>query len=277
MKIRTTEKQHIFAQRLYETIPIHNLQGLTLDADYNFTAGIEAVEFEVNEMVDVTDIFTKDEWLAKFCLCSQLSVPLYVLTHRSESSHIRVYHVSSPKGNNVQVILHKTLETEDFGDWWRELKGTEQSKPLYNASSRVSYFDRLLEEQDLSWGGNIDGFILSSDVRTQAIIETRFTSKIPLEDYDPADFYLPHYSRAGDYKTWEPVVLLASKLGVPLLLFTFERESDEERIGFSVVDSMSKQELKYQGAPPNKNICAGIGNISRQIMKNLLRNPPRKL
>lgn len=179
------------------------------------------------------------------------------------------------ENESIDPRADRKKKSVNFADWWRKLKGTEQSKPLYKASPRLSYFDRLLAEHGLSWGGNIDGFILNSNMRTQVIIETRYTKKIPLEDYDPAVFFSPHYTRAGDYKTWEPVVLLASMLEAPLFLFTFERKSDRERIGFAIVDSISTQELKYQDIPPNKNITEGIENIRHQIMKNLSRKRAR--
>lgn len=276
LKIRSTEEPHAFTKKLHETIPIYSLQGLTLDSNYNFTAGIEAAEFEAGETVDVAGMFHRDVWTAKICLCSQLSVPLYAVTYKSGSSLVSAYEIRLRQDRNIQVMPHETLETRNFADWWHKLKGTEQSKPLYEASPRLSYFDRLLAEHGLSWGGNIDGFILSSNMRAQAIIETRYTKKNPLEGYDPAVFFPPHYTRAGDYKTWEPVVLLASMLEIPLFLFTFERESDKERMGFAVIDSISKQELKYQDIPPNKNITEGIENIRHQIMKNLSRKPPSK-
>jgi len=135
----------------------------------------------------------------------------------------------------------------------------------------------LLDKHGLSWGGNVDGFILSSDMKTQAIIETRNTKKIPLEEYDPAVFFPPHFTRAGDYKTWEPVVILASKLRIPLFLFTFERGSHEERMGFAIIDSISERKLEYQDFPPNEKIIEGITNIRNQIMGNMSRKPPSKL
>lgn len=279
MKIRTTEKPHRFSEELWKLIPIYDLQGLTLDSNYNFTAGVEAVEFEADETIDVKNIFRKDDWIAKSCLCNELSVPLYVVTYKSGENLISIYEVSLCREQHsldIEITPYKTLKPKNFADWWGELKGTEQSKPLYEASSRISYFDRLLDEHGLAWGGNIDGFILSSDMKPLVIIETRYTQKIGLEDYDPAVFYPPHYTRAGDYKTWEPMVLLAFELSIPLFLFTFERESDEERMGFAIIDSISEKELRYQNVPPNKNIIEGVEKIRHQIMINSSRKPPNK-
>jgi hypothetical protein len=256
------------------------LQGLTLDSEYNFTAGVEAVEFGADEAINLKNIFQKDEWIAKWCLCNQLAVPMYVVTYKSGENFISIYEISLCRKHDsldIEIAPYKKLEPKNFADWWSELKGTKQTKPLYEAGPRISLFDRLLEKQGLAWGGNIDGFILGSHMKPLVIIETRYTQKIPLEDYDPAVFYPPHYTRAGDYKTWEPMVLLASKLSTPLFLFTFERESDEERIGFAVINSISERELEYQGGPPNKNIVQGIENIKHQIMRNLQRKPPTRL
>ena len=277
MKIRSTEKPHFFTEKLYKSIPIYDLQGLTLDSNYNFTGGIEAVEFNAEETINIKSIFRKEEWIAKLCLCNQLSVPLYVVTYKSWNTFISIYELHLYKkrdGYDVQIFFHKKLELNKFADWWSELKGTEQSKPLYEAARRISYFDQLLAKRRLAWGGNIDGFLLNSDMRTQAIIETRYTTKNPLEVYDPAIFYPPHYTRAGDYKTWEPLVLLASELNIPLFLFTFERKSDEDRLGFAIIDYISKEELKYHKDPPHKNIIKGIENINKEIKKNISKQPP---
>jgi len=280
LKIRSTEKPHIFTEKLHKHINIFDLQGLTLDAGYNFTAGVEAVEFEAHEAINVESVFSKEEWIAKLNLCNQLSVPLYVVTYKQNDNFISIHEVSLCQMHgalNIKITLHKNLEPKNFANWWSQLKGTKQTKPLYEARSRTSFFDRLLEEHGLAWGGNIDGFLLNSRMKVQAIIEMRYTEKIPLKDYDPAVFFAPHYTRAGDYKTWEPVVLLASKLRTPLYLLTLERESGEERIGFAIIDSISKEELKYQDTPPNKNIINGLKNIEEHILKNLSRKPPKIL
>lgn len=270
LKVRSTEIAHAFTAKLFGYIPIFSLQGLTLDSNYNFSAGIEATEFERFEKEDPLKMFPSTEWIGKLCLCQQLSVPLFSITYSAETNFISVYSVTS----GPTATLDSVKNSITFAQWWAKLKGTQQTKPLYEASSRLSVFDEILAKHGLAWGGNIDGFLINTKQEIIAIIESRYSTKAPLEKYDPAIFYPPHYTRAGDYNTWKPVVLLASKLRVPLYLFTFERESLADRIGFSVVSSMSKAELLYQTAPPYQNIVIGLPNIKAEIRKYLSSKPP---
>jgi hypothetical protein len=271
VKIRSTEKPHSFTNELYGAVPIFGLQGLTLDSNNNFTAGIEAVEFEPNEKIDPKNLFSIIEWKAKWSLCNSVSVPLHVMTHETGSKFIEVFEVSFKK-NLIQIQHWNKFTFNQFTNWWASIKGTIQTKPLYEASSRISFFDNLLAKHNLAWGGNIDGFLLDDpEMRPQAIFETRYTTKARLENYDPAVYF--RY-RGGDYKTWEPLILLGMKLKIPLFLLTFERKSMMDRLGFAVVDSISQQELFYRIGQPFNNIVQGVENIKQQIKEKLSESPP---
>lgn len=270
MKIRSTEKPHSFTNELYKAIPIYELQGLTLDSNNNFTAGIEAVEYDLDEEVKVKSLFSLEEWKAKWSLCNHLSISLYVVTHRTGDDFINVFEISFGK-NVFRLHLYSRFPLGECANWWASIKGTVQSKPLYEARRRVSFFDNLLEKYGLAWGGNIDGFLLDSEMKPQAILETRYTTKNPLEKYDPADYFT---YRGGDYKTWEPLILLAMKLEIPLLLLTFERKSAIDRLGLSVIDSISTEKLFYRNNRPWENIIRGVENIGRQIRQRLSEDHP---
>jgi hypothetical protein len=274
LKIRSTEKPHSFSEKLFKAVRIYDLQGLTLDSNNNFTAGIEAVEFEADEIIDITNLFSIDSWKAKWALCYHLSLPFYVIAYKYQNDFLDIYEISVDL-DVINIEYTKRLKTTKFPNWWAELKGTKQSKKLYEARGRISFYDYILKQYGLAWGGNIDGFTLNSNMSPQAIIETRYTTKTPLEDYDPAIFFSPHYTRKGDYMTWKPLILLASKLKIPLFLITFERNSTIERIGFSVIDSITNEDLNYQNNnPPNKNIIIGIENIKKQIKAMISKKPP---
>lgn len=279
MKIRSTEKPHQFSDVLYKSIPLYELQGLTLDTHNEFSAGVEAVEFDKDEIINLNNIFPKEQWIAKIYLCNSLSVPLYLLTHKDETNFINIYEVNlyiKDNKKDVQFISNKKIKLENFANWWRILKGTKQTKPLYEAGPRAqNIFDDILFKNDTAWGGNVDGFTLNNQLSPSAIIETRYTTKNPLERYDPAIYFRGYGTRAGDYKTWEPLVLLASKLKIPLFLFTFERKKIKNRIGFSVIEYISKDKLNYQDNPPFENIVNGVENIKNEIRNNLSKKPPR--
>lgn len=270
MKIRSTEKPHSFTDKLRKAIPIYDLQGLTLDSNKNFTAGIEAVEYGPSEQLDPRTLFSVEEWKGKWSLCNHLSVPLYVLTYKTGKKSIDVFDASFD-GNENHFRHDNTFTFNEFVSWWASIKRTVQKKPLYEAGSRISFFDDLLAKSGLAWGGNIDGFLLDTGWIPQAILETRYSSKKPLETYDPADYFK---YRDGDYKTWEPLILLAMELRTPLFLLTFERKSSMDRLGFSVIDSISTDKLFYRHGLPFDNIVRGVEKIRQQIMRKLSQNPP---
>lgn len=268
VKIRSTEKPHSFTEKLRRAIPIYDLQGLTLDSDNDFAAGVEAVEYDLDE--EVENLFSLEEWKAKWNLCNHLSVPLYAVTYKTGDDFIEILEISF---DNDEIETHDCgrFSFRQYANWWVSIKGTIQSKPLYEASSRISFFDNLLAKYGLAWGGNIDGFLLSSKMKPQAILETRYTTKTPLGSYDPAVYF--RY-RNGDYKTWEPLILLAKRLKIPLFLLTFERKSTRDCLGFSTIDSISREKLFYRNGPPFNNMIRGVANIRQQIRNKLSEAPP---
>jgi hypothetical protein len=272
-RIRSTERPHAFSNRLFNEAGIFGIQNLTLDANNRFTAGVEEVDYDPGEIFKLEALFPIYAWKAKWCLCNALSSPFYLVTFEVGATSIEVYSVSLPH-DVLDISLYRKMALADFVVWWASIKGTVQTKPLWEAEPRVGSFDNLLDQNGLAWGGNIDGFILSDGGRPAAIIETRYTERSSLANYDPAD-YFNYKARGGDYKTWEPLVLLAARLEIPLYLMTFERLSSLERTGFAVVDHLTKSGVYYRRGKPNLSIIQGVSGIRSQLTSSLSETPPQ--
>lgn len=270
MKIRTTERYHKFTEDLFASLNLFSIQGLTLDKDRNFTAGIEAIQFNENENVNLKDIFTELEIKAKYYLTKSLNIPLFFIIYKLNT--FSVYRVIVE--NEIRFDKVVDLDENNFVKWYTTLKGLPQPKPLMEASIRVrdSIFDTTLEKYGLAWGGNIDGYMFKNK-QYACIIENIYTQKNPLETTgaNPAVYFK---LRGPNYNTWFPTVKLARTLNVPLFLFTIEGNSEKERIGFSIIDKLDSEGIYYRNSDPNKNIIEGIENIKKVVLSNLNQNPP---
>lgn len=270
MKIRCSERSHDFTSLLFQAMEIYSLAGLTLSSTRNFTACVEAIEFAADEEADPRRAFSKPEVEAKFYLASLINVPLYFLV--AQGGDITIYEIIKKDGLYLRTI--KKVSYQAFRSWWAEIKQTNQPKPIYEASSRIkkTIFDTLLAEARLAWGGNIDGFMLR-DKKIQVVIENIYTERHPLESPKGEPSY--HFrDRGPGYNSWWPTVTLANTLGVPLFLFTFDVNSNKERIGFAVIDYLNPEGIYYKGPAPNKNIISGMEAIKKTIDDNLGQAPP---
>ena len=270
MKIRSTEREHLFTQKLFKKLKLFSLQGLTIDINHNFTAGIEAIQFEFHEEVKLEKIFQLDDVKAKYYLSKALGIPLYFVIHKNKI--FTIYEISVEEEFHSSLI--SSFNEPEFISFWAKLKGLSQPKPLMEASERVrdSIFDNTLEKHSMAWGGNIDGFMFK-DKTFACIIENIFTQKHPLESpRGEPSFYF--HMRGPNYNTWYPTVKLANQLKVPLFLFTIEGNSQKERIGFAVIDFLSSKGIFYSTPKPNENIIEGINNIENMILNYISSNPP---
>lgn len=159
MKKRPTESNHFFTRELYKSIHAFSVEGLTMDENRDFTAIVEAVEFEKNESIDLLKAFTKEEVLAKKLLADELSVPIYFVCYKHN-----FYYVYSLKeeiiGNNdsfSEVFIVKNMyDRLGFISWWKSIKKTSQSHPLNNGAAKRTartVFDEVIESSGYSWGG----------------------------------------------------------------------------------------------------------------------------
>jgi hypothetical protein len=270
VRIRSTERSHDFTRRLFTSLDIFNLGGLTIGDNSEFTACIEALELDESERLNFRGATTLTELEAKFHLSRALNVPFLFLVY--QAGEVIIYQVM--KNGEFHFKTNDKIRLEELPQWWRSVKRTRQPKPIYEASSRItnSVFDNTLANAGLAWGGNIDGFLFS-DARILAIVENIYTQKNPLHSSkaDPATYFK---SKGPNYNSWLPSVLLANRLGVPLFLFTFEGNSSEERMGFTVIDHLGSDGIYYRGGPPNKNILDGLDTIKATVLENLIQSPP---
>jgi hypothetical protein len=152
-------------------------------------------------------------------------------------------------------------------EWWKKNQSFEQKKKMYNAAHRIqnNIIDNDLFSSKLSWGVNVDGFILNSD--TQAIVEKRITKKTPLIKYDPNKFF--HF-RGGDFPSWNILFNLSQQLKVPLILMTFD--TINKNIGASVIINVDRNMgVTYKNnIKPNQNIfCDDINGLNEFLNESL--------
>lgn len=271
MKIRTSERSHNFTNILFQEMKVFSVESLTMNNRNEFTSCLEGVEFKDDETLDLNSVFTEREYKSKEYISRLIGVPFYLMVyHKSE---FIIYQITVNNGD-LNFDEKERLDEVNFVNWWRELKGHGQSKPFYEPN-RIdkSIFDIVIEKQGYSWGGNIDGYMFLNK-NIVCIIENIYTQKNPLDSErgDPRTYFK---SKGPNYNSWKPVVLLSRLLNVPLFLFTWDGKSNEEKIGFSVIDSLSPQDIMYRYLPPYKNIIYGKENIKNHIFSHLGESPPK--
>lgn len=256
MEIRDTEGvPAAFRTSLFDNIGVHELQGLLMDNNWEATAGVESIDYDTNERIDIINQLGNNALATKLALTNSLEVPLYVITSRNQQNlsnlTFKINQVSYDEG--VIVTQEKTLSPREFVEFWADLKGTNSRKDLPDANIRIedSNVDNVIREANLEWGGNVDGILSNDNRKVRAIIECRKTTKSNLINYDPNDYF--HY-RGGDYNTWRPLYNISSELEVPLILLTFKR--GENRCGCAYINNMSKSDgLTYRnGITPDQNL-----------------------
>lgn len=270
MKIRTTERKHNFTKELFDDLNIFSLESLTMNEKDEFTSCIEGIDFE-NEKINLNKIFTHNQIHSKLFLSKLLNIPFYLMIHS-----MGVFLIYEVVKINEEINFQKKYELneEGFVDWWRRLKGQKQNKPFYEPNRiNNSIFDIVIEKRGFSWGGNIDGFMFKSK-KIVCIIENIYTQKNPIdsEKGDPRTYFK---SKGPNFNSWKPLVILSIKLNVPLFLFTWDGKSEDEKIGFSVIDKLTYEDITYRyNIPPYKQIIKGKINIKNMIISNLNQSPP---
>jgi len=272
MKIRNSEAVHPFIRNLFHELHIFSIQGLTMSAEQSFTACIEAIQYEDGEKIELDSIFPELEVKAKYFLASSLQIPLYFLIF--QSGNYFIYVVECSPAPSWKLVL--VLDESKFIGWWKSIKSQKQTKPVYEASVRISdsIFDNVLKKHNLAWGGNIDGFMFKEKTFA-CVIENIFTNKNPLNSPkgEPSAYF---HTKGPNYNTWLPTVKLAEKLKVPLFLFTVQGNNQQEKIGFAVIKSLSPDNIHYiNGISPDKNILEGKEAIINCINSNIKSSPPR--
>ena len=191
MRIRSTECEHEFTKKLFSKLGAYSLQGLTMSSDHRWTAAIEAIQYDDDEIVDLYSIFELNDLRAKYSLAKAIEVPLYFLIY--QKGNYSVFFVSKTD-HEFLFSREKEFGEDGFIDWWKSIKGTDQSKDFNNGATpraTTTIFDRVLEKHHLSWGGNIDGFIFRRQ-KPVCIIENIYTYQNPLDSPygEPSKYFL---------------------------------------------------------------------------------------
>jgi hypothetical protein len=117
---------------------------------------------------------------------------------------------------------------------------------MYNAGARIaqSIIDNDLFANSLAWGVNIDGFTYDKQTkRVLSIYEKRICTYKPpytVDNYDPNKYFHGTMNRSGDFPSWNILFELSKKMGVALILFTFDTSSNN-KVGLAKVSGISQQ------------------------------------
>jgi hypothetical protein len=254
---RDTEKKHNYADDVFSLLSIFDIQGLLKEGN-DYKCGIESYHVSSFDMVNFSGLDQKVEY-ARFRFCTNLGIPYFLVITSEREKYFKIFRAYAV---DFQIIFQpfKSFTSHEFVNWWRSNQSFTQKKKMYNAASRISksILDTLLFENNLSWGVNIDGFILDETKKTVAIVEKRICTYKPpytIENYDPNRFFHGTRFRSGDFPSWSILFSLSRKLNAALLLFTFDTSS-RKKIGAACIDGVSEfSGIVYRnGIGPTSNI-----------------------
>ncbi|WP_294659883.1 hypothetical protein [uncultured Fusobacterium sp.] len=280
MKIRNTENNHYFQKELFRKLNIFELQGLLMDENRNFTAAVEAIQFEENETPNLEEVFSKEELYAKYRLAEELKIPFYLIRFfREKFGIVKVYKASDDK---IELSKVKEKTEKEFIEFWKRLKKTKQLHPLLNGAKERTdntIFDKVLRKYNLEWGGNIDGFMIRNRKIVAIVDNISIGARSGPVDGNYANPALYFFKKGPRYETWLSSVKLAYKLNIPHLLFTIDKEDpNKDHIGFSIISLLNKTGIYYQNnLAPNKNVLIGLDNIITEVEKAVKMAPIPKL
>ncbi len=279
MKVRTSENSHEFQTKLFNRLKAYSLQGLLMDDKHDFTAALEAIEYEDGD--DTTKLpFTANEIHARYTLASEAGIPLYILCYIE--GIYRLYKVKENMGD-VSLSPDQRLDENGFIQWWGDHKKTVQTKLLNNGGEKrlgETIFDSVLRKHGYEWGGNIDGFVLTDDDKqVKYIIDNISVSKSNLNDEPSHYFNSPDPRHGPRYEGWYGAVKLAHQIHVPHVLFTIDKhEVSREHIGFTVIDKLTPEGIFFvESLKPNDNILNRMENIVRIVNETVEKSVPPEL
>lgn len=150
-----------------------------------------------------------------------------------------------------------------------------QSKKTVEARIRQgnTIFDQVLESRGISWGGNIDGFLLSDQLFNPiAVIEIRQSRTWDVKNYDPAKFFLGTNNKGGDFKTWLPLIFIKKAYNLPVILITLSTKSPDI-FGFTEVNTISNKKLYYVNeVSPTQNVTGDLEKFKKWINEQVIKN-----
>ncbi len=269
MKIRSTENDHDFQKRLFDRLNAYQLQGLLINSRDEFSAGVEAVQYDDGE--EYVEPFSEEELWAKYVLTEKIGIPMYLVYYWKRLYYILQVNKESQGRARPKLLNTKGMNEDGFAQWWKELKGMPQTKQLNNGAgvrANNTVFDGVLRRHGLEWGGNIDGFILSADNNeVLCVIDNISVSVDDLggNNADPgAYFHSPNPKHGPRYEGWYGAVKLSNQIEVPHMLLTIDKKHPEmEHVGMTFIDDLSPRGLTYiDNISPNRRVVNGIDNIA---------------
>lgn len=280
MKIRTSENRHEFQERLFQRLKAYSLQGLLMNDRKEFTAAIEAIEYEEGD--DLKKVpFGEEQLRARYILAHAIGVPLYLILYMQG-----VYKIleAEKRDGRIKLVFREPYLTEEaFIMWWKARKQTVQNKALNNGGEiRIgkTIFDSTLRKYGCEWGGNIDGFVLCENGDgIRYIIDNISVSAPNLNDEPSHYFHSPNPKHGPRYEGWYAAVKLANILQVPHLLFTIDkRNTREEHVGLAVIDRLTPEGIWYaDNISPDRQILRNLDFIAMEVEKTVKRSKAPKI
>lgn len=272
VRIRTTEKHpHPIWEQFIAEFSVAEIQGFIFTStDEELIAAtragskdipiqcLEAAEYDLDEELSPESFFTNLDWLKKVNASAYFNSTLLFLTHKPKDEVLfRLHQVKVEDDKAEFTEINRFKDEESFIGWWKSIKKLAQSKKTVEAKSRQgeTIFDDIIERSGSSWGGNMDGFVLTDDNNSvTAIIEVRQSRSFEIENYDPAKYFSGTFSKGGDFKTWLPMVYLKKAYKIPIVLITLSTKSGG-KFGYTEVSTISTSKLYYtDDISPTKNV-----------------------
>jgi len=280
IKIRTSENYHEFQEKLFQNLKAYSLQGLLLNSRNEFTAAVEAVEYENGD--DLTKVpFSEEQLNARYILAHAIGIPLYLLLY--VQGIYKILEVEKRQGKIEFIFKENQLTEKELIEWWKERKQTVQNKALNNGGEKRierTVFDRTLRKYGCEWGGNIDGFVLNdSKTEVRYIIDNISVSAPNLND-EPSHYFNSANPKHGPrYEGWYAAVKLANTLHVPHVLFTIDKnKKQEEHVGFAIIRKLTPEGIWYvDNVSPNRHILSGLEWIKREVEETVSRAKPPEI
>jgi|GEM_PF-1842142 len=289
IKIRTTEKHpHPVWDKFVQAFPVAELQGFTLAcsaeeltaATKNHQGGIvihclEAIEYQDDSELIPEMIFSHQDWVNKISAAEFFGSPMLLLTYKENDEVLfRLFEVRNTAEGIVFHPREVFIDEAAFMDFWIDIKKIKQTKKTVEAKERqaLTLFDEIIERNGASWGGNMDGFVLSKDGAVKVIIEVRQSRKQSVTNYDPAKYFGGTQNKGGDFMTWLPMVYLKYAYNIPIVLITLST-LDEELFGFTEVATISSSKLYYRDdISPTRRVTNDFEKFRKWLITLIERN-----
>jgi hypothetical protein len=241
---RDSELNHAYANVVFGALNIFDIQGVLKEADV-YKCGVENYQVQNFGLIDFGVLDNKIE-LARYYFCKQLQVPYYIIVSSVNENRFKIY-ITDIEDNVVIFSEQNNLSIDEFLHWWRDKQSFTQTKPMYSAAAeriKGSLIDKVLFDNKLAWGVNVDGFSFQEeDYTVNAIYEKRIATYKPpytIATYDPNSFFFGTSTKSGDYSSWKILHDLTRKLNCSLTLFTFDT-SQNYQVGATKITDVSQQ------------------------------------